>query len=135
MMGSPINSMCPNCNRSTKDPVLMRPVPCGCNFREEVLRTSSQVDAKDRLILGALGLAGEAGEVVDMIKKIQFHSKPLNRDDLIKELGDVRWYMEQVMMVIDVTMPEIERVNIAKLRKRYPNGFSAEAANAPRNET
>lgn len=46
------------------------------------------------LNLGAMGLAGEAGEVADLLKKVLFHDRELDRDKLIQELGDVRWYLE-----------------------------------------
>lgn len=135
MMGSPMNTTCENCGRSTKDPVLLRPIRCGCDYRAQVESTSSHIGSgRQRLLLGALGLAGECGEVVDLIKKYEFHGKPLNTDDLIKELGDVRWYMECLMMAIHTTIEEVERRNIAKLRKRYPNGFNTADSVARRDE-
>ena len=103
------------------------------NYREEVKRTagvSLESDSfKDQLLLGATGLAGEGGEVVDLIKKHVFHKKPLDKDALIKELGDVRWYLEYLMLANNITMSEVEDANIKKLRARYPNGFNFEDAN------
>lgn len=108
------------------------------NYREEMLYTASVSLSGEpfekQLSLGALGLGGESGEVVDLIKKVLHHGKPLDKNKLIEELGDVRWYLEYIAASIGVTMEEIETVNIKKLRARYPQGFSKEAANAPRPE-
>lgn len=101
------------------------------DYRDNVLRTANMksVSFKDKLSLGGLGIGGEAGEVVDLIKKVLHHDKPLDKDKLIKELGDVRWYLEYLAITIDVSMEEIEAANVTKLKARYPNGFSYEAAN------
>lgn len=100
-------------------------------YREEVMRTvNGLVEGTDRLLMGALGLAGETGETVDTVKKHLFHGKLLNQVDFIKELGDVRWYLEVLTMYAGVTMEEVEQRNIDKLRKRYPEGFNPEASQA-----
>lgn len=102
------------------------------SYRDEVLRTGkSSLDSlsdDQSLSLGALGIAGEAGEVADLIKKTVFHKKPMDRENLVKELGDVRWYFEYLMIATGITMEEVERVNIEKLRIRFPNGFTPEDA-------
>ena len=77
------------------------------------------------LVWNALGLAGEAGEVADTIKKAVFHRHGLDRDLLIKELGDVLWYVAALCSKLDVPLSEVMERNIAKLRKRYPDGYSA----------
>lgn len=98
-------------------------------YRAEMLRTARPGMGREKLFLnGALGLTGEAGEVADIIKKHIFHEKPLDREALIKELGDVRWYLELLAFTVGVTMEEVEDRNVAKLRERYPNGFSTEAS-------
>lgn len=104
-------------------------------YREAVMRNCPDFEStalETKLSLGGLGLGGEAGEVVDIIKKVLHHKKPLDREKLIEEMGDVRWYLEYLAASIDTTMEEIEQVNIDKLLKRYPDGFSTEAANAKR---
>lgn len=107
-------------------------------YRQEVMRTagvSIENDSKkDQLLLGATGLAGEGGEVVDLIKKHVFHGKDLNRESLVKELGDVRWYLEYLMISNDITMQEVEDTNVKKLRARYPDGFNTTDANARKDE-
>lgn len=84
------------------------------------------------LVWNALGLAGEAGEVADTIKKAVFHQHGLNRDVLIKELGDVLWYVAALCTKIDVDMSEVMERNIAKLRLRYPSGYSSADSQARR---
>lgn len=80
------------------------------------------------LLNGALGLPGEAGEVADHIKKYIFHGHPLDRSELIKELGDVCWYLALIAHAIDVPLDVIMISNIEKLRNRYPEGFSESAS-------
>ena len=76
----------------------------------------------------ALGLAGEAGETADMLKKHLFHGKPLNHDDVVKELGDVLWYVAGMATAIGISLDDVAQRNVDKLRARYPDGFSAEAS-------
>lgn len=82
------------------------------------------------LLKNALGLAGEAGETVEMIKKHVFHGKALDKDKLKKELGDVFWYLSQLGAAAGLTLEEIGSENIAKLKARYPEGYSHEASAA-----
>ncbi|MBR5257637.1 MAG: nucleoside triphosphate pyrophosphohydrolase family protein [Clostridia bacterium] len=75
---------------------------------------------------GVMGLCGEAGEVIDIVKKHLFHSHPLDADKLKDELGDVAWYLALTSHALGLTLEEVLEHNIEKLRKRYPEGFSAE---------
>lgn len=84
-----------------------------------------------------LGLTGEAGEVADIIKKVIHHRQPL--DDamamkLQKELGDVLWYIAHACNVMGWSMDAVAEGNVAKLRARYPNGFTPEDSVAKRDE-
>ena len=81
---------------------------------------------KDVLINGVMGLCGEAGEVIDIVKKHLAQGYELDREKLIKELGDVAWYLAETETALDVSLDEVCSRNIDKLRKRYPEGFSAE---------
>lgn len=81
---------------------------------------------KDVLINGVMGLCGESGEVIDIVKKHLAQGHELDRDHLIKELGDVAWYLAETATALDVSLEEVLEQNIAKLRKRYPEGFSTE---------
>ena len=74
----------------------------------------------------ALGLTGEAGEFADLIKKINFHGHAQDNDHLIKELGDVLWYVALAAQILGVDLETIMKKNIDKLLARYPDGFSEE---------
>lgn len=80
------------------------------------------------LVWNALGLAGEAGEVADLIKKSVFHRHALDRTKLVKELGDVLWYVAALCTKLGIHMDDVMAANIEKLRQRYPAGYSSEAS-------
>ena len=80
----------------------------------------------DQLINAALGLCGEAGEFADLLKKYLYQGHVLDDECLIKELGDVLWYISLAADEMGVTLSEVMEKNIDKLRKRYPEGFDAE---------
>ena len=82
-------------------------------------------DDERRLVNFALGVAGEAGEVADLIKKHVFHQHDLDPERLIEELGDVLWYVAALARTLDVALEDVARQNLAKLRRRYPAGFDA----------
>ena len=84
------------------------------------------LDKKDILINGVMGLCGESGEVIDIVKKHLAQGHELDREKIIKELGDVAWYMAEIATVLDVELEEVFALNIEKLKKRYPEGFSVE---------
>lgn len=86
-------------------------------------------DKQCLLNLGALGLAGEGGEVVDLIKKHLFHGKALDRAKLVEELGDQLWYYQAILEAIDGTFEEVAEANDKKLKSRYPNGFKPGGGN------
>lgn len=78
------------------------------------------------LVWNATGLAGEAGEAVDLIKKAIFHQQGLDKEKLKKELGDVLWYVAALAKCAGTSLEEIATLNIEKLKARYPDGYSAE---------
>lgn len=78
---------------------------------------------------GCLGLAGESGEVLDMVKKWVFHEKDLDKDHLKKEIGDVMWYVAMLCESFGFDLDEILQMNVDKLKARYPEGFDPEKAN------
>jgi len=71
----------------------------------------------------SMGLSGEAGEFIELLKKQIFHSKQANRDQLVKELGDILWYLANAALCLGISLQEIADTNIAKLKARYPEGF------------
>ena len=80
------------------------------------------------LLHAAIGIAGEAGELLDAVRKRVFEGQPLDRENVIEELGDLCFYLEAAMQAIGVTREEIEELNTAKLSKRYEGGYSDKAA-------
>lgn len=85
-----------------------------------------ELDKKDVLINGVMGLCGESGEVIDIVKKHLAQGHELDKEKIIKELGDVAWYMAEIATVLDVDLEDVLVQNIEKLKKRYPEGFSVE---------
>lgn len=81
---------------------------------------------KGPLINGVMGLCGESGEVIDLVKKHLSQGHPLDREALAKELGDVAWYLAETAYVLGYPLEEIFRMNLEKLSARYPDGFSTE---------
>ena len=79
---------------------------------------------KDVLINGVMGLCGESGEAIDIVKKHLAQGHDLDREGLIKELGDIAWYLAETATALDVSLEEVLTRNIDKLKKRYPEGFS-----------
>lgn len=81
------------------------------------------------LLNRCLGLSGEAGELNDLVKKWIFHKKPLDREHMKKEIGDVCWYIADICHSMGFDLGEIFQMNIDKLKARYPEGFSEQRAN------
>jgi NTP pyrophosphatase (non-canonical NTP hydrolase) len=73
----------------------------------------------------ALGLAGEAGEAADYIKKVVGHGHIADVGHVGKEIGDVLWYCASLCDEYGLDLQAVAEANIAKLRKRYPEGFSS----------
>lgn len=93
-------------------------------YQHEALRTApTGIGDLNLLLNGVMGLAGESGEAVDLVKKYVFHDHELDKEHLAKELGDVAWYLAVTAYAIDYDLETILRMNVDKLRKRYPDGF------------
>lgn len=78
------------------------------------------------LLNACLGLSGETGELLDMVKKWIFHEKPLDQEHLKKELGDVMWYVAMFCKAMNWDLDDVMRMNVDKLKARYPEGFDPE---------
>lgn len=89
----------------------------------------------DGLMHCAVGIAGEAGELLDAIKKTWVYGKPLDRINAIEELGDIEWYMQALRSMLDVSREDVIAANVAKLEKRYPVKYSDELALARLDKT
>ena len=81
---------------------------------------------KDVLINGVMGLCGESGEAIDIVKKWLAQGHELDKERLAKELGDICWYLAETATALDLSLEDILAANIEKLKKRYPEGFNAE---------
>lgn len=93
-------------------------------YQTEALRTASGMNKDYPMwVNGVLGLNGEAGEAADIVKKHLFHSHPLNKEHLAKELGDVAWYLAVTAYSIGYDLETVFQMNVDKLRARYPEGF------------
>ena len=81
---------------------------------------------KDILINAVMGLCGESGEAIDIVKKWLAQGHELDREKLKKELGDICWYLAETATALDCDLEDIMAANIEKLQKRYPEGFDTE---------
>lgn len=98
-------------------------------YQTEAMRTASGVTnaSNENLILnGAMGLCGESGEIIDLLKKNMFQGHDFDKEHLAKECGDVLWYVAVLAKGLGYELDEIAEMNKAKLRKRYPDGFEVE---------
>ena len=103
-----------------------RRIECtGDIYQEEAMRTANAMHG-DLLQNGVMGLCGEAGECVDLVKKRLFQGHELDKEHLAKELGDVAWYLAVTAEAIGYDLNTILQMNVKKLRDRYPNGFDEE---------
>ena len=98
-------------------------------YQKEALITESwmpwnEIDIdKLRLMNGLMGLNGEAGEAIDILKKYLFQGHEFDCEHLAKELGDVAWYLAISAAALGYTLEEVLQMNVEKLRARYPDGF------------
>lgn len=83
-------------------------------------------DTEFMAVWDAIGLAGEAGEVAEHIKKGVFHRHGIDLPKLEKELGDTLWYAAALCTTLGLDLSAIMQANIEKLKVRYPNGYSSE---------
>ena len=85
-----------------------------------------ELDKKDVLINGVMGLCGESGEAIDIVKKWLAQGHDLDRAKLAKERGDIAWYLAETATALDLQLEDVFAANIEKLKKRYPEGFDSE---------
>ncbi len=85
-----------------------------------------ELSKKDVLINSVMGLCGESGEAIDIVKKHLHQGHPLDKEKLLKELGDIAWYLAEAAYALDVPLDQVLEGNIAKLKARYPEGFDTE---------
>ena len=97
------------------------------DYQKKAMTTLNPALSKqDVLLNGVMGLCGEAGECIDLVKKHLHQGHPLDSEKLAKELGDVAWYLAETAWALDIDLESILRGNLEKLKKRYPQGFDSE---------
>lgn len=105
------------------------------SYEEMVARLfASRSHGVDGLVHAAMGIAGEAGELLDAVKKTWVYGKPLDLDNVIEELGDLEFYLQAMRQLLDVTRGEVLAENRRKLYARYPSGYSHADAIARRDK-
>lgn len=93
-------------------------------YQELAMTTlNPELDKKEVLINSVMGLCGESGEAIDIVKKWLAQGHELDKEHLAKELGDIAWYLAEAAFVLDMKLEDILTANIEKLKKRYPEGF------------
>jgi len=97
-------------------------------YQEQALKTAKRVDFTYDLNHAALGIGSEAGEFLSSVKAHLIYGKPLDRENLKEELGDLMWFINLACDTLNLTWEEIQAHNIDKLKKRYPEKYSDEAA-------
>lgn len=96
-------------------------------YQQQAMTTlNPQLSKKDVLINSVMGLCGESGEAIDIVKRWLAQGHELDKAHLIKELGDIAWYLAEAATALDVPLEEVFQGNIDKLKKRYPDGFEVE---------
>lgn len=96
-------------------------------FQQKSTRTLNRaLPDSEQLLNMVIGLVGEAGEVLDLLKKHRYQGHDLNKKKLAEELGDVFYYLAGVATSVNIDLDKIAQGNIDKLMKRYPDGFDPE---------
>ena len=96
-------------------------------YQQLAMRTlNPELNKKDILINGVMGLCGESGEAIDIVKKWLAQGHNLDKGNLAKELGDIAWYLAETAYALDIPLESILQGNIDKLRKRFPEGFDTQ---------
>ena len=95
-------------------------------YQQKAMQTlNPELSKRDVLINGVMGLCGEAGECIDLVKKHLHQGHELDTRAMAKELGDVAWYLAETAYALDLSLEDILRGNLEKLKTRYPKGFDS----------
>jgi len=95
-------------------------------YQNLAMRTANGIPEEDRLVFAGLCLAGKAGELANIIKKMKWHGHKVDAIKLLDEAGDCLWYIAYLADALGFDLSTIANMNIGKLKKRYPEGFSKE---------
>lgn len=104
---------------------IMEEIRMNINEYQELAMTTlnPELSKRDVLINSVMGLCGESGEAIDIVKKWMAQGHKLDKEHLAKELGDVAWYIAEAATALDISLEDIFQANIDKLKRRYPDGF------------
>jgi NTP pyrophosphatase (non-canonical NTP hydrolase) len=94
-------------------------------YEQDCLRTL-ETDGKTGILQGLLGLGGETGECMDILKKHMFQGHAFDKGHMARELGDVAWYLAISANAIGYSLEDIFRINMEKRKERYPDGFESD---------
>jgi hypothetical protein len=101
------------------------------DYAQKAMTTAPSASVDMLRIHAAMGICGEAGELMDHMKKVTFNNKDLDEKYLVAELGDICWYMNLMITALGTTWEHVFDVNIAKLSARYPQlQYSHDSANS-----
>ena len=96
-------------------------------YQKQAMKSLNPSLSNDEVLLnGVMGLCGESGEVIDILKKHLSQGHELNKDKMIEELGDVAWYLAETAYALGVDLDTVLINNLFKLQIRYPEGFDVE---------
>ena len=96
-------------------------------YQTLAMRTlNPELSQKDVLINSVMGLCGESGEAIDIVKKWMAQGHALDKEHLAKELGDIAWYLAEAATALEIPLEDIMQANLEKLKKRYPDGFQCQ---------
>jgi NTP pyrophosphatase (non-canonical NTP hydrolase) len=97
-------------------------------YQHRAMRTAKPMEPDDDLMHAALGLAGEAGEFADAVKKHLVYGRPLDKENALEEVGDILWFCALACNVLGVDMEKVAMANIEKLKLRYPEKYADDLA-------
>ena len=103
--------------------------------KEAMTLLNPALTEKDVLMNALMGLCGEAGEAIDLMKKHLYQGHELDRQKLVKELGDVAWYLAEAATGLGMLLSEIMQGNLDKLHRRYPQGFDTQRSQCREKES
>jgi NTP pyrophosphatase (non-canonical NTP hydrolase) len=90
----------------------------------------SLTEVETDILHAAIGIAGEAGELIDAVKKYIIYGKPLDGDNIDEEMGDILWYLAIMAKALGTNFEKLMEANIDKLKLRYPEKYTDAAAHA-----
>jgi NTP pyrophosphatase (non-canonical NTP hydrolase) len=99
-----------------------------CNYKKVQQRLEDISTDGAQILHAAIGLATEAGEILDVCKKNIFYGKIIDDTNLKEEIGDIFWYISRMCDALGLSFEEVMKANIAKLKARYGEKFSEERA-------